>query len=65
MQVFHESHDKVHRFLVTDIGEDNIILGYPFFEVANPMVDWPMSKVHGLLTLAKEQLPLDTWPSWA
>jgi hypothetical protein len=54
MQVFHESHNKVHRFLVTDIGEDDIILGYPFFEVANPMVNWPMGKVHGLLTLAEE-----------
>jgi hypothetical protein len=53
MQVFHESHDRIHRFLVADIGEDDIILGYPFFEAANLMVDWLMGKVHGLLTMAE------------
>ena len=25
-----------HVFLVADIGEDDLILGYPFFESANP-----------------------------
>jgi hypothetical protein len=65
MQVFHESHDRIHRFLVADIGEDNIILGYPFFEVANPMVNWPTGKVHELLTMAKIQPPSKNCPSWA
>src|SRR5713226_6933368 len=50
-QVFHESHCQTHRFLIADIGEDDIILGYPFFEAANPMIDWPTGKVHGALVL--------------
>jgi len=52
-QIFHESHCQTHRFLIADIGEDDIILGYPFFEAANPMIDWPMGKVHGALVLTE------------
>ncbi len=52
-QVFHESHCQNHCFLIADIGEDDIILGYPFFEAANPMIDWPTGKVHRALVLTK------------
>jgi len=52
-QVFHESHCQTHHFLIADIGEDDIILGYPFFEAANPMIDWPTGKVHGVLVLTE------------
>jgi hypothetical protein len=66
MQVAHESHCQAHWFLVADIREDNIILGYPFFEAANLMVDWPTGKVHGVLALTEIQpLPvLDTHFPW-
>ncbi len=30
-----------HRSLVADVGKDDIILGYPFFEAVNPDEDWP------------------------
>jgi hypothetical protein len=53
MQVAHKSHCQAHRFLVAGIREDDIILGYPFFKAANPMVDWPTGKVHGVLALTK------------
>ncbi len=52
-QVFHESHCQTHHFRIADIGEDDIILGYPFFEAANPMIDWPTGKVHGALVLTE------------
>ncbi len=52
-QVFHESHCQIHHFLIADIGENDIILGYPFFEVANPIIDWPMGKVYGTLVLTE------------
>src|SRR5258708_31820684 len=52
-QVFHESHCQMHRFLISDIVEDDIILGYPFFEAANLMIDWPTGKVHGALVLTE------------
>jgi len=44
---------------VVDIGEDDIILEYLFFEAANPMIDWPTGKVHGVLTLTEIQ-PMPT-----
>ena len=28
------------RFLVTDIGEDEIILGYPWLVAFQPVIDW-------------------------
>jgi hypothetical protein len=65
MQVFHESHNQIHRFLVANIREDDIILRYPFFEVANLMVNWPTGKVHRLLTMAEIQPPPEDCPSWA
>jgi gag-polyprotein putative aspartyl protease len=32
--------DKLQRFFVTDLGQDRIILGYPFLYHFNPPVDW-------------------------
>jgi hypothetical protein len=40
-----EKHCTLHRFLMADIGEDDIILGYPFFEATNPQIDWPTGAV--------------------
>ena len=54
-QVCHESHCQVHQFLIANIREDSVILSYPFFEAANPMVDWPTGKVHGALVLTEIQ----------
>jgi hypothetical protein len=39
-----------------DIGEDNIILGYPFFEAANPLIDWLMGRMCEKVTMI-EVLP--------
>jgi hypothetical protein len=66
MQVAHKSHCQAHRFLVADIGKDDIILGYPFFEAANLMVNWPIGKVHGVLALTEIQplSVLDTHSLW-
>ncbi len=52
-QLFHESHCQNHRFLIADIGEDDIILRYPFFEATNPMIDWSTGKIHGALVLTE------------
>ena len=40
-----------HRFLVANIGEDNLILGYPFFKAINPQIDWPMGVTKETITL--------------
>ena len=46
-----------HQFLVADIREDNLILGYPFFEAINPQIDWPTSTTKETITL----LSHDKW----
>jgi len=37
--------------LVADIGEDDLILGYPFFEAANPFIDWQKGSANGNVIL--------------
>jgi hypothetical protein len=50
-----------HRFLLADIGEDNLILGYPFFEAANPSINWTDGTMDQDVTLSAleewEELP--------
>ena len=41
----------LHRFLVAEIGEDDLILGYPFLEAANPTVDWITGMIKGTVAL--------------
>jgi aspartyl protease len=53
MSIRHENYNKMHRFLVTDIGENDIILGYPFFKAANPLIDWPTGRMHGVITMTE------------
>jgi hypothetical protein len=36
-----------HLFFVTDIGEDDVILGYPFFKSFNPTIDWEKGQLSG------------------
>jgi hypothetical protein len=43
----------MHRLLIADIGKDNIILGYPFFEVANPLINWPTGRMRGAVTMTE------------
>ena len=41
-----------HAFFVADIGCDDFILGYPFFEAANPNVDWSRGRIEGFTTIS-------------
>jgi aspartyl protease len=62
--IHHEDYHEEHRFLVADIGEDDIILGYPFFEVVNPLIDWPTGKMRGTITTTEIQPPIKGPSSW-
>ena len=31
---------RKHMFYIADIGVDDLILGYPFFEAAEPRINW-------------------------
>ena len=35
------------KFLIVDLGQDRIILGYPWFREFNPNIDWPKKFVEG------------------
>jgi hypothetical protein len=47
----------MHKFLVTNIGGDNLILGYSYFKATNPYIDWQAGKLRGVLQL-REAHPL-------
>jgi hypothetical protein len=36
---------------VTNIGEDDIILGYPFLKAANPKISWKEGILEGTIIL--------------
>jgi hypothetical protein len=53
--VKYQGKPQEHLFFVTDIGEDNVILGYPFFKVATPHINWKMGELMGeVQTLEKD-----------
>jgi aspartyl protease len=62
--IHHEDYNEEHRFLVADIGEDDIILGYPFFEAANPLIDWPTGRMRGMITTTEIQPSIKGPSSW-
>jgi hypothetical protein len=45
--VKYQGKPQEHLFFITDIGEDNVILGYPFFKAATPHINWKMGELMG------------------
>jgi hypothetical protein len=39
------THDKLQRFFITNLGQDRIILGYPFLYCFNPPIDWTAGRI--------------------
>ncbi len=50
-KVNYQGKEARHKFLIADIGEDDIILGYPFFEGTNPDIDWTKGTMKGTVEL--------------
>ena len=54
-----------HMFYIADIGVDDLILGYPFFEAAEPKIDWKNGRMDGITVLAakssKNHHLLEVW----
>ena len=55
LMVQYQEHVTLHRFLVANIGEDGLILRYPFFEAANPVIDWPNGVVDDIVVTEKDE----------
>jgi len=52
LTVNNNGEQALHAFYVTDIGQDDFILGYPFLEASNPDVDWRNSRIDGFTTIS-------------
>jgi predicted aspartyl protease len=55
---YHGKRSK-HNFFLANIGIDDVILGYPFFEDLSPDIDWKQGKVSGAVGLETEDA--DQW----
>ena len=64
-----------HAFFVANIGQDNYILGYPFFEASTPNIDWHRARIEGTTSIStvdasnwtpqtKGTCRQDTTPAW-
>jgi hypothetical protein len=67
--VKHNGKPRKHLFYVANIGEDDLILGYPFLEAANPEINWKEGTMEGTVILLtakshQEQLTGGTQPIW-
>ena len=47
----HDGKPQKHLFYITNIGEDDVILGYPFLEAANPIINWEKGELDGATIL--------------
>ena len=47
LEIWHQNHTKKLQFFVTNLGSDNMILGYPFLAIANPELDWKKGTMKG------------------
>jgi len=50
-KINYQGKETCHKFLIADIGEDDIILGYPFFEGTNPDINWANGTMEGTVEL--------------
>jgi hypothetical protein len=62
LRVNYEKHTTLHKFLITNIGENDLILGFPFFKATYLVVNWTKGKalghvwIKGITTVTKEQI---------
>ena len=47
LKIQHQHHTKKLQFFVTNLGIDNMILGYPILAIANPELNWKKGKMKG------------------
>jgi len=50
-KVKYQGKETCHKFLIADIGEDDIILGYPFFKGTKPNINWTKGTMDRMVKL--------------
>ena len=63
------NHKKRMQFLISNLGENCLILGYPWLREFNPNLDWKQGKIIGLhiqIHTLNRAISLDMfqWPCW-
>jgi hypothetical protein len=59
MTIGYQGKKSKHNFFLANIGIDDVILGYPFFEDLLPDIDWRRGSVTGNVSLETEDA--DHW----
>ena len=49
LEIQHQNHTKKLQFFVTNLGADNMILGYPFLAITNPELDRKKGTMKGTM----------------
>ena len=61
LEIEHQGKRKLQCFYITDLGFDQVLLGYPWLSTFNPQIDWGTGKVEGKLTL---KTVANAWERW-
>jgi hypothetical protein len=51
LEIKHQGLQKLQKFYVTDLGFDQVLLGYPWLSTFNPKIDWRAGTVEGRVIL--------------
>ena len=52
LEIQYQNHTKKLQFFITNLGIDNMILGYPFLAIANPELDWKKGTMKGMVVMS-------------
>ena len=47
LAIRHKDKSSIHNFYVVELGEDDMLLGMPFFAATNPKINWTTGTFHG------------------
>src|SRR5258708_5541044 len=50
---------KEQEFFITNLGQDRVVLGYPFLRTFNPQIDWEKGELHGARQI--KVTPMQIW----
>ena len=61
LEVLHDKKQHLQRFYVTDLGFDQVLLGYPWLSTFSLQINWKMGQVEGEVTL---KTVASAWIRW-
>ena len=61
LEIEHQGKQKLQHFYITDLGFDQVLLGYLWLSTFNPQIDWGTEKVEGKLML---KTVANAWERW-